>query len=182
MDRPQDRPGGSSRPSAHERPIKECYWVVPGRLLAGEYPRTLDEDTTREKLDRLLRAGVTVFVDLTEEDEGLEPYAHMLGAAVHHRLPIRDASVPDSMEKTAEILDTIDRELDAGHLVYVHCWGGVGRTGLVVGCWLARHGLEGQAALARLRQLWRECPKSARLRSPETPQQERCVVDWRLGR
>ncbi len=28
----------------------------------------------------------------------------------------------------------------ANGAVYVHCWGGVGRTGTVVGCWLLRHG------------------------------------------
>ncbi|MFZ5949388.1 MAG: fused DSP-PTPase phosphatase/NAD kinase-like protein [Candidatus Rifleibacteriota bacterium] len=28
----------------------------------------------------------------------------------------------------------------AGKPVYVHCWGGLGRTGVVVGCWSRRHG------------------------------------------
>ena len=32
--------------------------------------------------------------------------------------------------------------------VYVHCWGGIGRTGTVVGCWLVRHGMTGDEALA----------------------------------
>jgi len=33
-----------------------------------------------------------------------------------------------------EILDTIDAALSAKRIVYVHCWGGVGRTGTVIGC------------------------------------------------
>ena len=47
----------------------------------------------------------------------------------------------------ASILDAIDAALDGGKTVYVHCWGGVGRTGTVVGCWLVRHGKTGDEAL-----------------------------------
>lgn len=32
-------------------------------------------------------------------------------------------------------------------MVYLHCWGGIGRTGTIVGCWLARNGFPGKAAL-----------------------------------
>ena len=38
------------------------------------------------------------------------------------------------------MLDAIDDQLENGGNVYVHCWGGKGRTGTVVGCWLIRHG------------------------------------------
>jgi len=59
----------------------------------------------------------------------------------------------------------------------VLCWGGVGRTGVIVGCWSARHG--GQPALARLRELWKQCPKSQNRGSPETAAQEKYVAGWR---
>ena len=42
------------------------------------------------------------------------------------------------------ILDDVDEAIAGGGLTYVHCWGGIGRTGTVVGCWLVRHGLEGR--------------------------------------
>lgn len=160
------------------RPIEQCYWVVPGRLLAGEYPRNVDEGSSREKIDALLRAGVTAFVDLTEEGE-LLPYSGSIGAAAsHRRFPVRDAVVPESPEATAAVLDAIDRGIEGGGRVYVHCWGGVGRTGVIVGCWLARHGYPGEAALVRLRELWRQCPKSRRRQSPDTREQERYVLRW----
>ena len=38
-----------------------------------------------------------------------------------------------------QILDAIDRGIARGHAVYVHCWGGKGRTGTVVGCHLIRN-------------------------------------------
>ena len=163
------------------RPIEQCYWVEPGRLLAGEYPGGRVEYQAQEKVDALLGAGVTTFIDLTEEHE-LKPYAHLIGAAAHHRFPIPDLSIPESPELTARILDAIDRELDREQLVYVHCWGGVGRTGVIIGCWLARHGFKGDTALTRLHELWQRCPKSASRLSPETPEQERYVRAWEPGR
>ena len=48
------------------------------------------------------------------------------------------------------VLDMLDTALQAGQAVYLHCWAGIGRTGTVVGCYLVRHGLTGEQALARL--------------------------------
>jgi protein-tyrosine phosphatase len=76
------------------------------------------------------------------------------------------------------ILKAIDDHLRQGRLVYLHCWGGIGRTGTVVGCWLSRQGFQGTAALDRLRQLWQACPKSAHRMSPETHEQEQYIVHW----
>ena len=45
-----------------------------------------------------------------------------------------------------EILDAIRESTDRG-VVYVHCWGGIGRTSTVVGCLLVDAGLDADAAL-----------------------------------
>ena len=44
---------------------------------------------------------------------------------------------------------------------YVHCRAGIGRTGTVIGCYLAEQGLEGAEALRQLNQLWRQSARSA---------------------
>jgi len=162
------------------KPIANSYWVMPGRFLAGEYPGDKDEDKARARVERFVAAGVTLFVDLTgDEWPYLEPYAQHAGPARHWRSHVRDVSVPDEPAQMREILDTIDAALaEPQGVVYVHCWGGVGRTGVVVGCWLARHGHPGQAALDRLRELWRACPKSGSRRSPETLEQEEYIRNW----
>ena len=54
------------------------------------------------------------------------------------------------------ILDEVDGALADGGSVYVHCWGGIGRTGTVVGCWLVRHGLDDGDAVARIAELRRD--------------------------
>ena len=128
----------------------------------------------------LVNAGVSVFVDLTEPRE-LHPYAHKIGAAKHLRFPIRDHSVPKSDQLIQDTLDAVDDHLNCGDMVYVHCWGGIGRTGLIVGCWLARHGLAGEKALTRLDKLWQSCPKSRYRESPETQAQKAVVRNWKKG-
>ncbi len=49
-----------------DRPIENCYWVAPGKLLAGEYPRNLDDESSPDKIARLIDAGISAFIDLTE--------------------------------------------------------------------------------------------------------------------
>jgi hypothetical protein len=116
-----------------------------------------------------LGPALELFIDLTEETEGLLPYRDLLKAhngVSHRRFPIRDVSTPHSREVTTAILDTIDAEIAKDGLVYVHCWGGVGRTGLIIGCWLARHCGDGSTALIRLREIWQQCGKSAKTPVP----------------
>jgi ADP-ribosylglycohydrolase/protein-tyrosine phosphatase len=166
-----------------DRPIQQCYWVLPGRFLAGEYPRTPDRDGSIVKLKALVAAGVTLFVDLTTDADGLAPYTALLeevskGSAQRYALPIPDVGVPASEGLTNAALDLIDSRISAGEAVYIHCWGGIGRTGTIVGCWLARHGHHGDAALARLAELWTSCPKSQRRDSPETEAQRHYIREW----
>ena len=76
------------------------------------------------------------------------------------------------------ILDAIDHALAEGRNVYVHCWGGVGRTGTVVGCWLVRHGRTGDEALDQVADWWQSMEKADRRRSPETREQRTYVREW----
>jgi protein-tyrosine phosphatase len=171
-----------------ERPIPDSYWVHPGRLLAGEYPRNKDDASSRVKLRRVLEAGITFFLDLTEEGEhGLKPYlpllqqeaANLEREVVHQRAPIPDAGTPTSAAMT-RILDELDAALAQGQIVYVHCFGGIGRTATVVGCYMVRHGMTGPAALERIAQLRKDTPDGWRT-APETEAQRQMVRAWSKG-
>ena len=50
-------------PEAVPPPIPGSYWVVPGHLLAGEYPGSREESDARCKLRLFLDAGFTFFLD-----------------------------------------------------------------------------------------------------------------------
>jgi hypothetical protein len=80
--------------------------------------------------------------------------------ATYQRFPIRDISVPIDAEYLAEILLAIDRRIRQGGAVYMHWRGGVGRTGLVVACWLQERGRTPDAALGELSAKWKTVKKS----------------------
>lgn len=166
-------------------PIPDSYWVIPGRLLAGEYPAHADEAQAIRKLARFRQAGVTLFFDLTEAGEyKLRPYAPLLpkvweGDAVarHQRFPIRDMGTPDA-DQMAAIQEQLAGYLAAGEVVYVHCFGGIGRTGTVVGCYLVEQGMGGDEALAQIA-AWRQGTPDGWRRSPETEMQRAMIQQWR---
>ena len=170
------------------RPIPNSYWVIPGSFAAGEYPGAKNPDEAAKKLGTLFDAGIDHFIDLTDAGEyGLLPYsgiaeqeASRRGPVVRsERHPIHDMCIPSSPAHMVSILDAIDAAMDYGKTVYVHCWGGVGRTGTVVGCWLVRHGRTGDEALDRVGELFDGMEKSPRFgSSPQTPQQIAFVRDW----
>ena len=66
----------------------------------------------------------------------------------------------------------IPGRLLAGETPYVHCWGGAGRTGTVVGCLLRAQGFDAAAALAVIERRWGSMEKRNRHPfSPETAEQ-----------
>ena len=75
------------------------------------------------------------------------------------------------------ILDLVDAEQARGRTVYLHCWGGVGRTGTVVGCHLIERGYGAERTLERIEELRRGSSKAGR-GSPETPAQSAYVRTW----
>jgi protein-tyrosine phosphatase len=166
--------------------VLECYWVLPGRFLAGEYPAHDTIPGATQRLEALLEAGIDSFIDLTKAGE-LDPYLPLLERiairrAVHidyTRFPIADLGLPERFQMLAT-LDYLDTALAAGRRIYLHCWGGIGRTGLTVGCFLIRHGMTGQQALDQIADWWQGTTGRRSIpRSPETPQQVQFVLDWR---
>ena len=169
------------------KPDPNTYWVVPGKLLAGEYPGARDSAEACRHLKRFLDAGVRHFIDLTEAGE-LEPYAGFLTGesgvkTSYERIPIRDVSVPEKPETMVTIIAAINRAIAEDGMTYVHCWGGVGRTGLAVACWLQESGRTSEQALKELAEKWRSCAKSMRKpNSPETDEQVAWVKAWPQSR
>ncbi|MDX9785596.1 MAG: dual specificity protein phosphatase family protein [Desulfobacterales bacterium] len=172
-------------------PFNRCYWVVPGLLMAGCYPGSKNEAVARSRLNNLLNHGIRHVVNLMEPDEQdhagqpFAPYESLFSSLAESegvevtfsRMPIKDLSAPGADQMVA-ILDTIDQHVDTGKPVYVHCFGGRGRTGTVIGCYLARHGhAVGKRVLWTIQKL-RKNVFDFNLASPETLRQIELVVSW----
>ncbi len=177
-----DAPG-----DALPRPHANCYWLIPEVLLAGEHPGAKFRSDCIVRIDALLDSGVRQFVDLTDFLEGPGPYVPILRErawsrqlqVAHHRFAIPDFDVPTAATMRAA-LDAIYGALEAGEPAYLHCWGGVGRTGTVVGCLLREQGLTGAEALDLIERKWSVMEKRMRHpRSPETPEQVAFIERWR---
>jgi hypothetical protein len=84
------------------RPNGNTYWVVPLKFLAGEYPGDEDPVKARKKIKQFLAAGIRHFIDLTEPDDKMVPYAAILSeearnsgiTTTHQRFPIVDTACP----------------------------------------------------------------------------------------
>lgn len=171
-------------------PFARSYWIIPDRFLAGCYPGALEAAVAEARATGLVQAGITLCVSLmepTELDHSGKPFtdyspqvhraALRLGREVGFlRLPIVDGGIPtpDLMRRT---LDAIDAELAAGGRVYLHCWGGRGRTGTVVGCWLMRHGRADRANVLEAISGLIDPVKDLFVPSPETDLQRRFLVE-----
>jgi len=176
----------TSMTDAHPPRLPVSYWVMPGKLLAGEYPFSHRDVEALSRLHALLDAGIRSFVDLTESADGLRAYGAVIlelgakrGLDVHYRqMSIRDLDIP-TVDHMQRILQHIERELAADYPVYVHCWGGIGRTGTVVGCWMCEKDAHtADEAFARIAQLRAET-RDVDTPSPQTRQQREFVTKWK---
>jgi ADP-ribosylglycohydrolase len=168
------------------RPIPDSYWVLPARFLAGEHPGATSRASAMDRLRRFLAARVSCFIDLTEPGEApayeaFLPFATPEGRRIvylREPIPDHDVTTRDTMTR---ILRMIEDALGSGHVVYLHCRAGVGRTAMVVGCWLADRGVRGDVVDA-LQLLWQQSARS-RVWSmvPETDEQTSFVRSWAPG-
>jgi len=79
------------------------------------------------------------------------------------------------------VLDVLRDNEERGRISAVHCRGGIGRTGMVIGCWLVESGLarNGEEALDIIAREWRGVEKCKRFpHSPETGAQFDYVLNF----
>ena len=147
---------------------------VDDNVWAGEYPVWEWEPSARSRQLKLFTDfGINYFLDLTESGE-MPPYAAYLGQNIgRHTLPIPNGGVPESVERTADLFRSINEVLDKpGTKLYIHCHGGVGRTGTIVACYyIYFQGMSAEDALAEMRRRYATHSRSTWMSAPETEAQ-----------
>ncbi|KAJ1448558.1 protein-tyrosine phosphatase-like protein, partial [Pelagophyceae sp. CCMP2097] len=159
-------------------PTDESNWVLPGKLMVGAFPGVADDDENERLLTSILEMGITTFVCLQREYEpdapeiawrtgqAIRPYftsavnvAAQLDASSAEAPPRKLAFIHFGIVDCATVEDDAVlrfvralalRLRNAAEVVYLHCWGGHGRTGTVV-CLLLYllYGLDARQALHR---------------------------------
>lgn len=154
------------KPTGYSYRVDENVW-------AGEYPVWgWDYATRRQQLQLYTDFGIGYFVDLAEEGE-MPPYAPMLPSNVgRYTFPIPNRGVPESVQGVVELMHRVEDALGQGKKVYIHCVGGVGRTGMIVACYYVYfRQMSADEAMAEMRRRFATHGRSAWCSAPETEAQ-----------
>ncbi len=176
-------------------PFPQTWWIDPGKILGGCYPGTLNPTESLARLQSLVSAGIRVFINLQEPNEigrngksfpdyttSLQAIATTLGTRIEcHRFPINDRTAPtvQQMEQIQQLLRT---SIQSGKRVYIHCWGGHGRTGTVAGCWLVSQGLTPEEALSTMKSRRQHDTRCAAECAPQEDSQRDFIRNWARAR
>ncbi len=147
-------------------PTENSNWLLRaangGGLLQGGYPNPGFCNNGVPLPDLLLASGVNDFVSLvTSQDaatHSLPEYQSRLSAgrqlvsgvrsqgAVYHSLEITDRGITED-ETLVQLVDYILHQIQQGKILYVHCFGGHGRSGTVCVALLLRLGYDLKTAV-----------------------------------
>lgn len=146
------------------------------------------------------------FQDWKTNSSLLKPYKNQVVSAVYELVKksgksffnpsfihygIRDFDVVDSLEGLSKLIDHLGRRVREGEILYIHCLGGKGRSGLVSACLLGEmygfHTIEAEEALKRVEAYanLRLQGSEEKISSPETHEQKNQVkafYDQKRGR
>ncbi|MBO5698892.1 MAG: dual specificity protein phosphatase family protein [Bacteroidaceae bacterium] len=154
---------------------------VDDNVWAGEYPVWEWEQGARiRQLKLFTDFGINYFLDLTENGE-MPPYASFLmNNIARHTFPIPNGCVPYSAKLVVDLFRTIDEVLNKpGTKLYIHCHGGVGRTGTIVACYyIYFKGMPADDALAEMRRRYATHGRSVWMSAPETEAQLNFIKEF----
>jgi len=116
------------------------HWIVPGRILAGGSPNEM----TRREILSIIESGIDTFVNLQNEfNEYAYEYTLQNMVALNktkfppHPINFLHCPIPDqgvlSDHDMCEFIQELIKILEVHHCnIYIHCYGGHGRTGSVL--------------------------------------------------
>lgn len=148
---------------------------VDHNIWAGEYPVwDWDESIGRKQIQLFTDFGINYFIDLTESGE-MPPYAKFLSSSIgRYLLPIPNRGTPAAVEDVFKLFREIECTLQDKPFTkfYIHCLGGVGRTGTIVACYyIYFKQMNAEEALAEMRRMFSSHERAVWMSAPETEAQ-----------
>jgi atypical dual specificity phosphatase len=139
-------------------------WVIDNKLAGSRGPRS------KSDLTALKREGVGALVRLVEPYEAWVTSNDVNGAGLEdYNEPVPDFHAP-TQAQIEKIIVYIDAHVERGIPVDVSCNAGIGRSGVVLACYLVHKGLNAKDAL--------ELVRRKRGRGPEVPEQIETVETY----
>ncbi|MER3420112.1 MAG: hypothetical protein C4290_06120 [Chloroflexota bacterium] len=152
--------------------IPNFAWVEEGRLARGmQPPLTLAAYTELRARGFCSVLSLRLALEYPDEDRRRYDVVHeralceAVGLRLHH-VPLTDYQAPRPSE-LVRALGVIRDELARGGTLYVHCFAGVGRTGVVCGTWQMLRGMSGTEVLRRFERSLLDSWQRVRLRRPD---------------
>ncbi len=106
-------------------------WVVEGVIAGMERPGLFG--SLEEDLEFLKSEGVSAIVNLEEEQ-----YARDYEGFIVKHIPVNDFKAP-ALGDFREFVDFVNSGLAEKRRTAVHCYAGMGRTNLMIACFLMHH-------------------------------------------
>ncbi len=155
------------------------YEVVPGLLFAGGCP--WEQSTENGLFLALMSLGIRDFMTLRDDFEIDDVQASVHSSYPNisiQQFPISDFSVPDA-QSLHRILHTMVEHIACGKQIYVGCAKGLGRTGLIIACFLSlHHGISGRDGLKLMNELRMQGNFQIDSASPETSEQVEYIMKF----
>jgi len=146
--------------------IMNFSWAVDNKLAGSRGPRS------KSDLVALKQRGVGALVRLVESYEAWVTSKEVNEAGLEdYNEPVPDFHAP-TQAQIDKIITYIDSHLENGIPVGVSCNAGIGRSGVVLACYLVHRGLTPKDALELIRK--------KRGRGPEVPEQIMAVEEYWL--
>ena len=176
-------------------------WLIPGRVLLGANP-TKGRGSALDRIIEIRQSGgCNTFVSLQAElppmdsancpDSYADDARAVADPAPHFlHCPIEDLRPADDLPWLAKTVDDLAERVRQGEVLYIHCFAGRGRTGLVAACLLGvlYPGMQAEEALERVSLYYQTratFAMNARAQdgmSPETEPQRQQVRDFFAAR
>ena len=141
-------------------------WVVDHKLAGSRGPRS------KQDLVSLRTQGIGALVRLVESYETFVTTKDVNDAGLEdYNEPVRDFTAP-TQEQIDKIVTYIDSHLESGVPVGVSCNAGIGRTGVILACYLVHKGFTAKEAM--------EFVRKKRDRVPEIQEQAEAIEEYWL--
>ncbi|WP_020396377.1 protein-tyrosine phosphatase family protein [Thiolinea disciformis] len=152
----------------------EVKTIGSGRLFIMPCP---NGEQLADEMVNYMEAGFNKIVCLLENQEmmrlgvAFEPRLCLqLGMEFEH-FPIPDRHTPTRHKPFHELVEKLYQDLQHGKNVAIHCYAGIGRTGVLAGCLLIRDGMSAQDATELLSSIRGH-------NMPQTQEQYDFLLEW----